>query len=333
MTNFLIDDLQQDNLKKPVEVSLPTKGMFYNRGEVFTDDTDFLNIKVYPISLFEETIYTDPFLIVSGKSIPKLIKRICPDVVNANLLNEIDLEIILLGSRLASYGDTMSVSHKCQNPKLKDGIKEYKNETSLHCNHETKLKINLIKDIIINYKVFDDEVINQIYFNVPGTKQRIHLKPIVYKDSFEIIKKIYSMNTDEQIDYTKDEDIEKYEQKFDDFQEMVLKTNLAYFYYVETSNGKKTNDYETIKGWYNQLSKDQIAYISEQVDKFKNYINDLAIIKYTCANCEHENSFRLEFDPQKFFTKVEDTLVSKVSSTPIEKIQNNTKQRSKIYQR
>src|SRR5678815_3026901 len=102
MTNELLNDLH--NLFPPIQISLPTKGMFYPEG-VLGKGVDASNIEVGTLGILDEFKYRDPFLLVSGNAMSYLIKHLCRDqILLPEELCEIDVETILLAARLASYG-------------------------------------------------------------------------------------------------------------------------------------------------------------------------------------------------------------------------------------
>jgi len=343
MSNFLIDDLMKSNpAAKSVAVSLPTNAEFYNVGEVLSTEADPANIEIFPVSLLEENMFNDPFLILSGKATTQLIKRVAPEVINPDKLAEVDVEAILLASRLASNGEKLSVTHVCQNPTVKEGIEldaqsERKDEF-FECRNKTDIQINLLQEILINYRPFNEieGFLDNLICVLPGSNQKVYIKPISFEDGMYLFKKLYTTyeaDKNENFDIFDEVSVEKYSNKFTEMQTLAVEAILSYIMYVESSSGQKTSDFDIIREWFGKLDKRQVDAIQEKISSLKTHIEGLAKVKYTCGSCGHENTFRLEFDPQKLFTKAVDTVTPIQSSAPLKKTAKTEKTSSRILQR
>jgi hypothetical protein len=133
MSNELITELHE--VFPPIEISLPTRGMFYPEG-VLAKDTDPTHIQVGTLGILDEFKYRDPFMLVSGNAMGHLITHVCgKQIEHPEELCEIDVETILLASRLASYGPNLKLTHRCVLFKEKPGDPP----THEICNHENTL--------------------------------------------------------------------------------------------------------------------------------------------------------------------------------------------------
>ena len=111
MNNELVNDLHE--VFPPIEIALPTRGLFYPEG-VLAKDTDPTRIRVGTLGILDEFKYRDPFMLVSGNAIGHLISHVCgSQIMVPEELCEIDVETILLASRLASYGPNLKLNHRC----------------------------------------------------------------------------------------------------------------------------------------------------------------------------------------------------------------------------
>ena len=101
-SNPLIQDLIENEAFPSVSVALPTGARWYT-SDVIADGADPLDLSVGVLGILAEQNYRDPWLLLSGEAIPRMFKSVCPEVVEANELCDLDLEAILLASRRGAW--------------------------------------------------------------------------------------------------------------------------------------------------------------------------------------------------------------------------------------
>lgn len=319
MTNPLIDELLESSAIPQVDIALPTRGYFYPEGEVLGDDCDPDHIVVHPISVLEESTFSDPLIVISGHAVSGMIKRVTPVIAEPSKLCEIDIQAILIASRIASHGPDMKLDHVCQ-------ACEYKNRIQLDLNNH-----------IMNFGSYTPEEFNKFDIELSKVGQKVRLRPILYEDSvalnMEMIRS--SIGVDDNIDdnIVSPEFIENYKKRFDS----VLSTNLgaiiASIQYVVTKSGQIVTDRKTISDWLKVLSPDGVKTITRRIGEINDDISSRSKITYTCQECGVENSFHVELDPQKLFMPAEDTKAEMSSSAKTKNIKKPTRKPSKTSQR
>lgn len=225
-TNPLLADLEQNEAFPAVSVALPTGGRWYD--ESVLEGADPLDLEVGVLGIMAEQNYRDPWLLMSGESMPRMLKDVCPSVRNPGELAEVDLEAILLAARLVSFGPTMELRHKCEwvdpeaeqeepeksklaevaeeagvsEDELPDAIKELAKEVEDDedaekekpglCNHENIVQLDIAKHIM-RYEVIDDSVVAERFvYGLKRVNQTVHFRPMPYKNVIRQIKDVFA---------------------------------------------------------------------------------------------------------------------------------------------
>jgi hypothetical protein len=93
-----------------IYVSLPSKGKFYPMNSL--EETDTGQLPVFPMTARDEITMKTPDALVNGQATVEVIQSCIPNIKNAWDVPIIDLDIILIALRIASYGETMDVNIK-----------------------------------------------------------------------------------------------------------------------------------------------------------------------------------------------------------------------------
>src|ERR1700733_14696241 len=188
MSNLLLNDLH--DIFPPVQIALPTKGMFYHEG-VLGPGVKADNIEVGTLGILDEFKYRDPFLLVSGNAMGDLIAHLCGDQIRLpNELCEIDVEAILVAARLASYGPSLRLTHRCtlfRDKILDDGESASDPPEMVPCNHENIMDVDL-HDFILRYGPIEQEERFEVV--LPRVGQIVYLKPVPYRTTIQIMRNV-----------------------------------------------------------------------------------------------------------------------------------------------
>lgn len=104
---------QQPNLsayfrKEELKVSLPSKGAFYPPGSLEMDSNS--EVGIFPMTALDELTLKTPDGLLSGESTYKVIKSCVPSIKDPWSMPSIDVDSVLIGIRIASYGENMKVT-------------------------------------------------------------------------------------------------------------------------------------------------------------------------------------------------------------------------------
>jgi hypothetical protein len=320
--NPLIQDLIENEAFPTATITLPSAGRWYN-DDMFVKNTDTENLQVGVLGILAEQNYRDPWLLLSGEAIPRMLRSICPSILNANELCEIDLEAILLASRLVSFGPSVEIHHPCtaivdiptdELPKLKkdedgDEIPLTDSDKTRACGFENKLSIDL-NEHILRYDVITDEMIKDMFeFKISFIDQTVHFRCARYIDTINSIKT--GMKQQHSINEIDDYDIEtmvmdpsaitKYSAVIDLASEAALGNITAMIFGISTTDGEIVKGKDMISEWVQSLPTDEVERIVKQINKIAEWIQSLSIITYSCGECGSEQSFRMELDANRLF--------------------------------
>jgi len=93
-----------------IYVSLPSRGNFYPLNSL--EETETGQLPVFPMTARDEITMKTPDALVNGQATVEVIHSCIPNIKNAWDVPIIDLDIILIALRIASYGETMDVNIK-----------------------------------------------------------------------------------------------------------------------------------------------------------------------------------------------------------------------------
>lgn len=285
-----------------VVVTLPTRGYFYDADKVVSEK-DALELKVYPLSIVEETLISDPLLMINGYAQNELIKRAAPDITDIHLLSAIDYQVILIATRLKSRGKKMKVDMVCQ-----------------HCEHENKIEVDL-EQHLVQYSPMTDEELEAYSFELEGIGQIVHTRPISYVDSIELIKKVLQQNeVFASLDITigsilnNKEDVEKYGEALKNIAKSDAEIVAGNIRSVSTTTGISVSNREHIEQWVDALPTYMLKEILGKIIELQESYMKRGTVRFQCSECAKENDVVLEVDPQRFFMPVEPEVTQTSSS-------------------
>jgi hypothetical protein len=105
-------------------IKLPSQGRWYPEGEI--DISASNEIPVYPMTARDEIMMKTPDALMNGASTIQVIKSCCPSIKDPGNMPIVDLDAVLLGIRLATYGPEMEFTTVCP-----------------HCNTKTEKALNV----------------------------------------------------------------------------------------------------------------------------------------------------------------------------------------------
>jgi len=103
--------LKKYNRQPKLYIDLPSKGQWYKSGAL--EKTE--ELEVYSMTANDEIATKTPDALLTGNAIVKIIENCMPGVKDAWSITSRDLDYILASIRIASYGDSMNISHTCTN--------------------------------------------------------------------------------------------------------------------------------------------------------------------------------------------------------------------------
>jgi len=92
-----------------IYIRLPSNGLFWEEGSIDMPENN--ELPVYSMTAKDELIFKTPDALMNGQAIVDVIQSCIPNVKDAWKCPGIDIDLILIAIRIATYGGTMTVAH------------------------------------------------------------------------------------------------------------------------------------------------------------------------------------------------------------------------------
>jgi hypothetical protein len=94
-----------------IYVKLPSKGEYYTPGSISMSANG--ELPVLPMTAIDEITYRTPDALYNGQATVNVIQSCVPAVKDAWAVPAVDLDTLLIGIRIASYGHDMDFATRC----------------------------------------------------------------------------------------------------------------------------------------------------------------------------------------------------------------------------
>jgi T4 bacteriophage base plate protein len=261
-----------------IYMKLPSDGRFWPDGTLDLPVTG--EIPVYPMTAKDEITLRTPDALMNGTSVVEVIQSCCPSIKNAWKMPSIDVDAVLIGVRIASYGHEMAVDTKCP-----------------HCNEDNSNSIDL-------RPVLSSIVPPDFSQKIETHDLKIKLKP----------QEFFGVNRQNIINFEEQKILEAFSNDAIDREtragmisnsmtrliDIGTDTITDSTEYIELLDGTIVNNRDHLKEFYQNTDGAVLRQIQEVLQKF----NEQSVIKpkkAKCTECEKEYDIPLEFDYANFF--------------------------------
>lgn len=258
-----------------VYIDLPSKGMFNQPGTLTSDPA---KLPIFGMTGMDEILLKTPDALLNGEATVKVIESCCPTFTNGWDLSVLDLDLMLVAIRIATNGNTMTVTHTCTEC---DAVSDYDIDLGNVIQHFSGLEYDnkiVLKDVAIKIQPLNYKQWNEFQLKNFGVQRQL-AQAMRIEDEEEQGKLIGSL----------------FEQVSNIQTEMIF----AQVDSVETVDGV-VNQREFIREWLQNSEKQIFDAIREQVEK-----NRLAwkipSISVECPECTAKNQVVLDMDQASFF--------------------------------
>lgn len=142
--------LQQYFRLPGIHVTLPSGGRFMKEGTLET--TDAGDVEIYPMRAADEMILKSPDALISGDAIQRILRSCVPGLKDAGEVSTVDLDVLLLAIRAASFGNKMDVdapcpscsevnTYECDLPMLLTKVRPLNGETMIRLSPEVIVEV------------------------------------------------------------------------------------------------------------------------------------------------------------------------------------------------
>jgi hypothetical protein len=273
MTNPLSQYFRQPS----IYIKLPSNGQYYAPGTLNLP----LNgeLPVYPMTAIDEITYRTPDALFNGSATVNVIQSCVPNIKDAWSIPAMDLDTILIGIRIASYGHEMEFASKCPN-----------------CGHE--------HEVVADLRAILDQIRRPDYSkNITDGDLEIYFRPMSYKNlndnnqvQFEQQKILQNVS---QSSLTEEEKLSTLSQALKQVTNLTVQSLAQSISTIKTPTALVTEP-EYIADFLKNC--DRILF-----NRVRDYIVDLKAeaemqpLKISCPECKHEHLQPVTMDMSSFF--------------------------------
>ena len=268
-----------------IYIKLPSQGNYWPTGSLLLSETG--EYPVYSMTAKDELMLKVPDALMNGQAVVDVIQNCIPNIKNAWHAPSIDMDLLLIAIRLATYGEMMETP-------LKFG-------DDLELNYQVDLRI--VMDALLNQINWDP--------NVPiNDNLTVFVKPLNYKhmttaaiQTFQT-QKVMQVVNDDNID--EDTKVKLFRESFSKLSESTIGVIHHSISRIDTINGSTDNPIH-IKEFIDNVDKDIFNLIQSHLEKMKD-INTIKPMIVAVTDEMREKGITgdtievpLTFDPSTFF--------------------------------
>lgn len=268
-----------------IYIKLPSGGEFWPEGSI--DIPENGEFPVYSMTAQDELRLKIPDALMNGQAVVDVIQHCMPNIKNAWKIPNLDMDVILIAIRIATYGEKMSVPVR------------------IGTEFDTEYEVDLRRVIDnLSYQITWDPVVQV------SEDLIIYVKPIDYKtmtesalQSFETQKILQLVNNE---GIPEEEKLKAFKDSFDRLNALTIGIVNNSVFNIESSAGT-TSDPKHIKEFMENIDRDVFDKIKTHIDiqRQNNLIKPLTVpVNDDMKQAGAEGEFvevPLQFDPASFF--------------------------------
>jgi hypothetical protein len=268
-----------------IYVRLPSDGQFWEAGSIELSENG--EYPVYSMTAQDELKLKVPDALMNGQAVVDVIQHCMPNIRNAWNVPNIDMDVILIAIRIATYGEKMNLPIK-----LGEDV-----------DYEYSVDLRLVMDTLMNTITWEPTV--QI-----NDELTIFVRPISYKtmtqgalQTFETQKLIQIINNE---NISEEEKIRVFKESFTKLNKLTIGIIADSIFQIDSINGT-TADRRHIQEYIDNVDKE----VFDQVKKHIDHLREINSIKPLHVNVTDEMrnvgitgdtiEVPLNFDPSNFF--------------------------------
>jgi len=220
--------------------------------------------------------------LMNGASSVEVIQSCVPNIKNAWAGPTMDIEYLFVALRIASYGSEMDMEKVCSK-----------------CKESTKFGINLQYVLeSMNFPDFEIPIeLGDLYIMLKPAS--FYLTNLTAQELFEQQRAIMATASSE-LTLGQKEKILK--ESITQLSKITVSKLVEYIDYVMMPDGTKVNNPEHIQEFINEVNRKDFNLLKKGIDNMNNQYA-APDLPFKCSNteCNHEETFRFEFNPSNFF--------------------------------
>jgi hypothetical protein len=177
--------LKKYNRQPKLYIDLPSKGQWYKKESLEKVE----ELEVYSMTANDEIATKTPDALLTGNAIVKVIQNCVPSIKDGWAVTSRDLDYLLASIRIATYGDTMSVSHNCSKCANEDNFSLPLQKLLDHLQSIQPVYEIKVNDFVIRLRplIYKEIVANQLA-SMQVRRQLYQISDSKIEDSVEVIE-------------------------------------------------------------------------------------------------------------------------------------------------
>jgi len=265
-----------------IYIKLPSQGYFSENNDYELSVDNELGIA--PMTTSDDILLKSPEGLLNGESMATVIQSCAPGIKNVKKLPAPDIDAILIGIRLVTYGDEMDFEVQCP-------------ECQTTNNYSTSLR----------YALENISLLEPSYPIKLNNELTVFIRPFYYEDSVkEALQRYHEAQALTLLAEADLEDLEKTKKYTESITKISdLMTQLCascVIKVIDPNNNEIKATREDVFQWVKNLSKQDAQKITDKVTEINNTgVNKEVSITCTNEECKHEWKSEISFDPSYFF--------------------------------
>lgn len=263
-----------------IHVRLPSDGNYNKPGEIiFTSSRE---VAIFPMTAADEIVLSNPDSLLNGAALERIILSCCPAITNIKELSVPDVDVIVLATKLVSYGDSLKLISNCE--KCRTGTEFVLSIRNLL--EQSKL---LPKEHSVR---LNDDLIAFLRPYTLESNNRLSLA------QFEETKLIQNLVED---DVSQEQRTRAITEAFEKITNLNLELLASSVIKIVTPDTEVV-DQTQIQDFITNVSHDIVKKLKDGVQEFNKYgLPKDTSIKCSNKKCQHEWTSPIVYDPSSFF--------------------------------
>lgn len=259
-----------------IHLKLPSQGRYWPDDAIEIPATG--EIPIYPMTARDEIVLRTPDALLNGSAIVDLIHSCCPSIQNAWAMPAMDIDPLLIGIRIASYGSEIDFDNRCP-----------------HCQHDNTHSLDL-GHMLSNIRSPDYS--RPVIYN----GLTIRLRPQNYRS----INETSRINFEEQQllrsldDENTDEIKEKIKNQLETLIDLSLKLLVNSTEYIELADQRRVDRADYLEEFYKNAEARLIKAVKDHLVEINRDVESRPVT-VLCEGCQETYSVDYTFDYSNFF--------------------------------
>lgn len=231
-------------------LKLPSAGQYWPKGSIDLPENG--EVAVYPMTAKDELVLKTPDALLNGESTVTMMQSCIPAIRDAYHCPSLDLDAILIAVRIATYGETLTITAPVPNTKPE-----------------------MTKDMSVDLIQLLDTVQGRGYDPLYKHNQfTFYISPLNYRKFTELALKAFEeqrmMQTLADSNLDEEQKLAKFNQSFSKLTDMTLSSVVDQIEWVQFGGEEQVTDKKHIQEFFEQTSGDIFDGVKSAIEKKRN---------------------------------------------------------------